>query len=72
VAFSVSVPGRPPSAGRARGHTLADGVLSSLQSEKRTQRAKLVAIAKPQLRSGFAGRGSVLQPPRSAWRLPPS
>jgi len=42
---------------------------SSLQSEKRTQRPKLGAIAKPPLRSGFAGPGSVLQRPRSAWRL---
>ena len=32
---------------------------SSLQSEKRTQRPKLVAIAKPALRSGFAEPGSV-------------
>ncbi len=41
----------------------------SLQSEKRTQRPNLVAIAKPPLRCGFAGRGSVLRRPRSAWRL---
>ncbi len=32
----------------------------SLQSEKRTQRPKLVAIAKPPPNSGFAGPGSVL------------
>jgi len=42
---------------------------SSLQSEKRTQRPKLVAIAKPPLRSGFAGPSSILLPPRSARRL---
>jgi hypothetical protein len=42
---------------------------SSLQSEKRTQRPKLVAIAKPPLRSGFAGPRAVLQHPRSARRL---
>jgi len=42
---------------------------SSLQSEKRTQRPKLGAIAKPPLRSGFAGPGSVLQLPWSARRL---
>jgi len=41
----------------------------SLQSEKRTQRPKLVAIAKPPLRCGFAGPRTVLQRPRSAWRL---
>ncbi len=42
---------------------------SSLQSEKRTQRPNLVAIAKPPLRCGFAGPRTVLQRPRSAWRL---
>ena len=36
------------------------GFPPSLQSEKRSQRPKLVAIAKPPLRCGFAGRGSVL------------
>jgi len=41
----------------------------SLQSEKRTQRPNLGAIAKPALRSGFAGPRTVLQRPRSAWRL---
>ena len=45
------------------------GCPSSLQSEKRTQRPKLVAIAKPPLRYGFAGPGSVLERPRSVWRL---
>jgi len=42
---------------------------SSLQSEKRTQRPKLGAIAPPPLRSDSAGPGSVLLAPRSARRL---
>jgi len=41
----------------------------SLQSEKRTQRPKLVAIAESPLRSDSTGPGSVLLPPRSARRL---
>ena len=41
----------------------------SLQSEKRTQRPKLVAIAESPLRCDSAGRGPVLLPPRSARRL---
>jgi len=45
------------------------GCPSSLQSEKRTQRPKLVAIAESPLRSDSAGPGSVLLRPRSAWRL---
>jgi len=42
---------------------------SSLQSEKRTQRPKLVAIAESPLRCDSARPGSVLLPPRSARRL---
>jgi len=42
---------------------------SSLQSEKRTQRPNLVAIAESPFHSDSAGRGSVLLPPRSARRL---
>jgi len=42
---------------------------SSLQSEKRTQRPKLVAIAESPLRCDSAGPGSVLLRPRSARRL---
>ena len=41
----------------------------SLQSEKRTQRPKLVAIAESPLRSDSAGPCSVLERPRSARRL---
>ncbi len=41
----------------------------SLQSEKRTQRPKLVAIAESPLRSDSAGHCSFLERPRSAWRL---
>jgi len=42
---------------------------SSLQSEKRTQRPKLVAIAESPLRCDSAECGPVLFPPRSARRL---
>jgi len=42
---------------------------SSLQSEKRRHRPNGGTIAPPSLHSGFAGFGSVLQRPRSAWRL---
>jgi len=42
---------------------------SSLQSEERTQRPKLVAIAESPLRSDSVGPGSFLERPRSAWRL---
>jgi len=42
---------------------------SSLQSEKRTQRPKLVAIAESPFHSDSAGPGSVLLRPGSAWRL---
>jgi hypothetical protein len=45
------------------------GYPSSLQSEKRTQRPKLVAIAESPLRSDSTGPGPVLEPPRSARRL---
>jgi hypothetical protein len=41
----------------------------SLQSEKRTQRPNLGAIAESPLRSDSAGHGSFLDPPRSARRL---
>jgi len=58
-----------PPLGRDGGRDGRTAYPSSLQSEKRTQRPKLVAIAKPPLRCGFAGRGSVLRRPRSAWRL---
>ena len=45
------------------------GCPSSLQSEKRIQRPKLVAIAESPFHSESAGPGSFLERQRSAWRL---